>query len=70
MPDMYTETVPASDLRQALAASTHYVAEYGIHVMRITDHTGQTHNFTFDAAPFEHMRTMIENSIIEAHEAQ
>lgn len=66
MPEMYTETVPTADLRQALAAATCYVPDFGFYVLRITDHSGKTHNFVLDPEPFAHLRSMIESSILDA----
>lgn len=68
MPDesLYAEEVALTDIKLTLAASTHWSAEHQVHVLRLMDETGTTRNYAFEPAPFEHLRTMIEQSIIAA----
>ncbi len=66
---LYAEEVALTDIRAVYAASTHWSPEHGVHILRVLDETGTTHNYAFEPAPFEHMRTMIENSILAARPA-
>lgn len=62
----YGEIVQLTDIKAVYAASTHWSPEHNVHILRVMDETGTTHNLAFEPAPFEHLRTMIEQSIIDA----
>lgn len=61
---MYEETVAVKDCEYMIAASTHYIG-HARYALRTRTLSGKVTTYLLDAPAFEHLRTMIENSIIE-----
>ncbi|ODQ96608.1 hypothetical protein [Mycolicibacterium holsaticum] len=64
MASIYNDTVKREDLRHLVAASTHYLGN-DIYALRCQSADGELRNYLLDAPSFEHLRSMIESSLLE-----